>query len=92
MSNAAGGAVSLLLVLALLAGGAGAMSESENLAIVQRLVASGADIHADEEAALRYASENGHLSVVEFLVASGADIHADNESALRLAAVRRCAN
>ena len=75
MSNAAGGAVSLLLVLALLAGGAGAMSESENLAIVQRLVASGADIHADE-GALRYASENGHLSVVQFLVASGADIHA----------------
>ena len=77
MSNAAGGAVSLLLVLALLAGGAGAMSIILFYALCLRS-------HLND--ALRWAAENGHLPVVEFLVARGADIHADNERALFRAA------
>ena len=44
-----------------------------------------ANIHANNEYALRYASENGHLFVVQFLVSEGADIHVDNEYALRYA-------
>ena len=47
------------------------------------LVEHGANIHADEDLALRRASKNGHLEVVKYLVEQGADIHAFNDYALR---------
>jgi len=45
----------------------------------------GADIHADDDAALCWASQNGHLEVVKFLVSKGANIHAVDDRALQLA-------
>ena len=39
-----------------------------HLAVVKFLVSKGADIHANNDYALIYASQNGHLHVVEFLL------------------------
>ena len=52
---------------------------------VQRLLALGADVHADDDYALRQASAQGHLAVVEALLGAGADVHAENDEALRKA-------
>ncbi len=46
-----------------------------NLTVVKYLIEQGADIHADNNAALRYATYNGHLPVVRFLVENKADIY-----------------
>ena len=53
------------------------------LAIVEFLLAHGANVHAGHDEALREASMNGHLAVVEVLLAHGADVHAENDEALR---------
>jgi hypothetical protein len=37
------------------------------LEVVKYLVSVGADIHADDDAAVRLTSENGHLEVVEYI-------------------------
>jgi hypothetical protein len=52
---------------------------------VARLLAAGANVHAGNDYALRYASENGHAAVVARLLAAGADVHANNDLALRWA-------
>ena len=57
-----------------------------NLKVIKRLVKQGADIHAGDDVALRWAAEYGHLDVVKFLVKQGADIHAGDDAALRWAA------
>jgi len=46
------------------------------------LVSVGADIHAYEDEAVKYASEHGHLEVVKYLVSLGADIHAGDDWAI----------
>ena len=46
----------------------------------------GADIHASNDGALRFAAMNGHTETVKLLLDRGADIHAVNDLALRLAA------
>ena len=56
-----------------------------NLSGIKELICEGADIHAREDFALRWASENGHLEIVKFLMENGADIHAENDCALRWA-------
>ena len=56
-----------------------------HLEVVKYLVSQGADIHANNERALRRACEEGHLDVVKYLVEQGANIHADNEYALHWA-------
>lgn len=56
-----------------------------SLDVVKCLVEHGADIHADNDHALRVASDYGHLEIVEYLVEQGADIHADADYALRIA-------
>ena len=50
------------------------------------LLDQGADIHANNDLALRLSAQNGHLAVVQFLLEHGANIHADNDLALRLSA------
>ena len=45
----------------------------------------GADVHAEEDKALRWASARGHLPVVELLVKAGANVHAADDQALRWA-------
>ena len=51
-------------------------------------IQAGADVHAYDDEALRWASEKGHLPVVEFLVKAGADVHAYDDDALRWASER----
>ena len=53
---------------------------------IPMLVERGADVHAFDDYALRWAAENGHFDVAEYLVEHGADVHARNDYALRLAA------
>ena len=51
---------------------------------IRLAIQAGADVHAYNDYALRWASLNGHLAVVEVLV-KVADIHADDDYALRFA-------
>ena len=64
-------------------------SANGHLAVVELLLAHGANVHAQnsgfDDAALREASANGHLAVVEVLLAHGANVHAANDHALRFA-------
>jgi ankyrin repeat protein len=55
------------------------------LDFVEYLLAAGADVHADNDGALRWASYNGHTEMVKVLLAADADVHADNDGALRWA-------
>ena len=48
-------------------------------------IGMGADIHAQDDHALRWASANGRLEVVKYLVENKADIHVGDDWALRLA-------
>jgi len=54
--------------------------------IVRLFLDRGADIHADNDWALRTASRFGHLEVARLLLDRGADIHAVDDYALRWAA------
>jgi hypothetical protein len=47
---------------------------------------SGADVHSDNDNALRLASRRGFCELVQLLLLHGADVHAGNEEALYLAA------
>ena len=44
---------------------------------------NGANIHFENDLALRLASHNGHLEVVKYLISRGANVHARNDLALR---------
>ncbi|MGB5860131.1 MAG: ankyrin repeat domain-containing protein, partial [Pseudomonas aeruginosa] len=57
-----------------------------NLEELRRLVQQGADLHTDDECALRLAASNGHFEVVKYLVEHRADIHTYRDQALRMAA------
>jgi ankyrin repeat protein len=57
-----------------------------SLDIVSWLVDQGADIHADNDFAVRLAAARGHLDVVKWLVEGGANIRAGNNQAVRWAA------
>ena len=59
--------------------------ENGYLEVVKYLVSQGADIRADDDFAVRWASENGYLEVVKYLVSQGADIRAVYDFAVRLA-------
>src|SRR3989344_1260598 len=54
---------------------------------VVSLLYHGADIHANNDCALRLSACNGHLPVVQFLLDQGADIHADNDGAFQWSAM-----
>jgi len=52
-------------------------SKLEFLPGVKRALERGADVHARDDAALRWASEKGHKDVVEVLLRAGADVRDD---------------
>jgi hypothetical protein len=56
-----------------------------HLAVVKLLLESGAEVHAQNNYAIRWASFNDHLDVVKLLVESGAEVHAQNNYAIRCA-------
>jgi len=58
-----------------------------DMKVVKYLVENGADIHADEDYALRWSALNGHLEVVKYLVEIGADIYARDNYALKYSAI-----
>ena len=60
-------------------------SENGYLPLVKYLLNDGADIHAEDNAAVRWASARGHLPVVKYLVEHGADITAQDNFALKWA-------
>lgn len=53
--------------------------------LVKLLLQANADIHAQDDYALKYASHNGHTEVVKILLQAGANIHAQDDQALRYA-------
>lgn len=53
-----------------------------DVSIARVLLEHGANIHANDDAALFLAAENGHDEMVRFLVEQGANIHAKNDRAL----------
>jgi len=54
--------------------------------VVEILLAAGADVHADDGLALKWAAEKGYAAIVELLLAAGADVHARYNDALGWAA------
>jgi ankyrin repeat protein len=52
---------------------------------VKLALKNGANVHAKNDYALRWASGNGHKDVVELLLKNGVNVHADNDDALRWA-------
>jgi ankyrin repeat protein len=56
------------------------------LDLVRHLIKDGANIHANDDKALRYASSCGHLNLVKEFVEKGANVHAKNDEALRWSA------
>ncbi len=57
------------------------------LDIVEYLISMGANVHAQDDRALREASGKGHLPIVKYLLSRGADIHVWYEEPLRNAAI-----
>ena len=84
----------LLTARAKLAGNNNALAMAASggqLSTVAQLLADGANVHYDDDAALRSAARNGHASVIAFLLdpARGrnrADVHARDDGALHAAA------
>ena len=56
------------------------MAEAARLALE-----AGANVHADDDAALRWSSENGRAEVVRLLLQAGANVHTLDDAALRSA-------
>jgi len=53
--------------------------------LVKDALDAGANVHARDDWALRWASENGHVEVVKVLLDAGANVHAEDDWALRWA-------
>jgi FOG: Ankyrin repeat len=60
-------------------------SQNGNVKVVKELIQAGADVHVNEDEALRWASLNGHVEVVKELIQAGADVHTNKDVSLRLA-------
>ena len=54
--------------------------------MVDLLLKHGANVHAEDDVALREAAEYGHTPVVDLLLKNGANVHARDDEALRNAA------
>lgn len=57
-----------------------------NTKLIEMLLANGANVHADNDFAIRIASNNGHTQTVSLLIDNGAHVSAKNEGALKWAA------
>lgn len=53
------------------------------LEVVKYLVSIGANIHTNNEEALKWSAWIGNIEIVKYLVSLGADIHENNEEALK---------
>ena len=53
--------------------------------VIKGLLEEGANIHTQNDYALRWASQNGHFEVVRILLKHGANVHARTDCALRWA-------
>ncbi len=62
------------------------LQDTTNLEICKLLLEAGADVHVENDAALRSAAHKGHLEVCKLLLENGANIHAIKDSILYLAA------
>ena len=51
--------------------------------LVEFCIKAGANVNADDDDAIQYASENGHAEVVKLLIEAGADVTAVNYKALK---------
>lgn len=58
-------------------------SADGDVQMVKAFLADGADIHSNDDLALRFASELGRTEVVEILVKAGANVHANGGEPLR---------
>jgi ankyrin repeat protein len=56
-----------------------------NLEEVKRLLSEGADVHYENNFAIKSSCYFGHLEVVKLLVEHGANFHDDNDKAVKLA-------
>ena len=57
-------------------------SRRGELNLVKEAIKRGANIHAANESALRWASRKGHLEIVKYLVENGANVHTNDDEAL----------
>jgi ankyrin repeat protein len=48
------------------------------------LIENGANIHAQNEAAIRYSTNKNYFEIVKLLIINGADIHVNNDQIIRL--------
>jgi hypothetical protein len=63
-------------------------SHNGHLSLVKLLLESGANIHADDNYAIKWASRNGHLCVVKLLLKYGAEVNADDNYAIKKASLK----
>ncbi len=61
------------------------MAKEGSVKGVSMMLFKGADIPAENDLALKWASERGHLEIVKYLAEHGANVHAENDDALRWA-------
>lgn len=61
-------------------------AKNGSINLLRSYVSAGANVHADNDLALRYAADFGQTESVEFLLGHGAYIHAANDAALRWSA------
>jgi hypothetical protein len=59
--------------------------EKINAAVIKKLIKEGANVHASDDRALRWASQCGYLDIVKCLIKNGANVHANNNTALQYA-------
>ena len=60
----------------------GEMAKEGSVKGVSMMLSKGANIHVENDWAMRWASKDGHLEVVKYLIEHGADIHAQGDDAL----------
>ena len=62
--------------------GLNACAKAGRAKLARKFIANGADIHNQDDQALRYAAYYGHTATVQFLIEQGSDVNAGNSEAL----------